>query len=697
MIGRNKMFSIFASFALISSVVLKAEETTKLDDVTIEERTSNATENSDSYTINYMSSATKMKLSALETPQSVSVVTSQQMEDFMLTDINDVLDVATGIDVQKVERDRTHYTSRGFDITNFLIDGVGAPTTFIYINGDLNMSLYDHVEVTRGATGLSSNHGDPSASINLVRKRPTKEFQASTELSAGSWNTKGLEVDVSGPLNEDKTVRYRVIGSFEDSESFQDRYKSKTKLLSAMFDADITDNSTLTVGISKNIDDNDGTEQGGFDAYSLAVRDYDISTTTAPDWAYRDIDTTDAFLELDTNLSDFWKIKGTYAYKKIDQDAQMLTVWHTGANPSQTYLENFIKSENETKQHIFDITVDGIYNLFDKDHEVVFGLNYTRQEYDELNSYDTSNYGTIIDLDTWDGSTATPEFDDRYSRSDWTQKERSFFAATNFHITDSLSLLAGSKLVTYEKSGINSNSALYQKDSNKFLPYASLSYKFNDNLATYVSYTTTFTPQSEIDASATQLTPKEGINYEAGIKSSFFGGKLNTAFALFKTKQDNVAESVGILSDGTGRTYYRAIDGVTTKGFEFEVAGNITDEIDASLGYTNLTIKDADNLQVNAYIPRQMLKATLSYSPNILKALKVGASANYRSETNNAAIKQGKYTIYNLVASYKINKAMKLAFNVDNVFDKKYYGGLIKPYATYGAPRSFGVSFEYKF
>jgi outer membrane receptor for ferric coprogen and ferric-rhodotorulic acid len=105
----------------------------------------------------------------------MSVVTHAKMEDFNLNTINDVLANTTGVTVEKVETNRTYYTARGFDITNFQMDGIGVPMTYSLQYGDIDMAMFDRVEIVRGANGLSSSTGNPSATVNFIRKRPTDD------------------------------------------------------------------------------------------------------------------------------------------------------------------------------------------------------------------------------------------------------------------------------------------------------------------------------------------------------------------------------------------------------------------------------------------------------------------------------------------------------------------------------------------
>lgn len=99
------------------------------------------TENSNGYAVKRSELATKLNLSSKETPASMSVVTSQQMKDFKMTNLNDVLSSTSGVVVEKLETDRTYYTSRGFDITNFRVDGVNMPMTFDAVYGDLDAAI----------------------------------------------------------------------------------------------------------------------------------------------------------------------------------------------------------------------------------------------------------------------------------------------------------------------------------------------------------------------------------------------------------------------------------------------------------------------------------------------------------------------------------------------------------------------------
>ena len=149
------MFVLFALAAVAATPVATttndAAEPQRADDLVV---TGQRTENSDDYTIAGQTTATRLPLSLRETPQSVSVVTRAQIEDFQLNDVNSLLTTVPGINVQAAETNRVYFSARGFEIQTFQVDGIGVPFAFYVQTGSIDTAPYDHIEVVRGAPGL---------------------------------------------------------------------------------------------------------------------------------------------------------------------------------------------------------------------------------------------------------------------------------------------------------------------------------------------------------------------------------------------------------------------------------------------------------------------------------------------------------------------------------------------------------------
>ncbi len=172
------------------------------------------------YTVNeVIDTATGLGLSLLETPQSVSVITAARIKEQKLDTLTDTVLNAIGVSAKEVDNVRNTLQSRGFDITNYQIDGVPLSWSLAGDSGETiaDVAIYERVEFVRGATGLLTGAGDPSASINLVRKHANStDLTGFASVSLGSWNNKEVMVDVANGLTNDGSVRGRVVAKYEE-------------------------------------------------------------------------------------------------------------------------------------------------------------------------------------------------------------------------------------------------------------------------------------------------------------------------------------------------------------------------------------------------------------------------------------------------------------------------------------------------
>lgn len=208
------------------------------------------TEGTGSYTPSVTATATRFQLTPRETPQSISVITQQQMNDFSLRSINDVVNQTPGLSVQNAGAGITNYYARGFTIQSMQYDGMQTYLNGTYPGTDTSrdMAMYDRVEVLKGTSGLTTGAGNPGATINLIRKKPTRAFQGYTTLRAGSWDDYRGELDLSGALNESGTVRGRFVTAHQDSRSYLSHREQKSSLFYGIVEADLTPDTLLTIG-----------------------------------------------------------------------------------------------------------------------------------------------------------------------------------------------------------------------------------------------------------------------------------------------------------------------------------------------------------------------------------------------------------------------------------------------------------------
>ena len=643
--------------------------------------------------------ATKMDLSNRETPQAISVVTRTQIEDFSLRSANDVLSSTTGVRVERVETDRNYFSARGFDILNFQIDGIGLPFATGDQMGDIDTAPYDRVEVLKGANGLLSATGTPSATVNFVRKRPTPKFQASAGLTLGSWNDKRVDGDIAGPLNEAGTVRGRLVLAAQDRDSYLDRRSQQKTIVSGLLEADLGSNTVLTAGVTQQSNRPEGVMWG---AIPLDMLDAGLprKSSSAPRWAYWDTDDTIAFAELSHALSGGWQVKGTLTHRKISSDAEMLYIYGSGG-ALYTYPSKYRHSE---RQWLADVYASGPFSLGGRQHEAVIGMNWSQSSNRLRSIYSEADIGLpITDGDVLNGSFPKPDFDDNVDDgADFKDRRRSVYGVVRFNASDALKVFTGAN-VTHAKSAGTQYGDPHRYSKTKAAPYLGAVYDIDAQHSLYASYAEIFHPQYKAGTETAILPPIEGSNAEIGVKGEWLDGKLNGSFSVFRVEQDNIAgdESEWI----NGRWAYPAVD-ARSVGFELDVVGRLTPRWDISAGYAQFRVKDnVSDSEARGHVPRRSLHLMTTYKLPMVEGLKIGAKANWQSRTfkdigvggEEQRVAQSSYVLLDLMASYEFTRNLSATFKVNNVTNEKYISSLQWAQSFYGDPRHYSVTLNWKY
>ena len=700
------------SLAILSAQYTFAQDTQNLATITVQASDDQA-EKSKAYIVKNSSSAAKLNLTVKETPQTVNVVTRQQMDDFALNSTREVLSNTPGVTVTNQETERSTYMARGFEISNILTDGVGFPSSnYNYNNTNPNTYFYDRVEVIKGADALTNAFGDPSATIDYIRKRPTQDFQANAGVSYGSWNTQRYEADVSGALTQDGRIRGRLMGYEQTGDSYIDRYSSEKNGFSGILEADLTDSTLLTVGYSEEKNKPNANNWGALplldaDGNQLS---YDRNYNPNPDWAYWDNKSQKAFIELKQKLNENWAAKFSYNYTNTEHNSKLLYYYgYPNQDGSDVSLTAWGGKENQ-ERHFADLNLQGTYALFGQDHEATIGYSYihSKQHDQQTNGYindsnivDDYSLGYLRQLTTnlasWTPQSITwSEFNEA---ANYTQKINSFYAATRLHLNDDLKILLGANYVQAENDGISYSSSVAY-DESKVSPYAGITYNFTPEYTGYLSYTSIFRPQTGAEVNKA-LKPVEGESYEMGIKSSWLDEKLTGTFAVFRTEQSNYPLRS---SDGNPLTRKVETSDLRSQGIEVGLAGQLTDQLNISFGYAQFSLKDLKNGgDARTYNPNQTINLLTTYSIPALPKLKVGAALQWQDSTKlydssvDGTITQNAYALVNLMASYDLNKHITLQANANNITDEKYLFNFPDAQSFYGAPANYSVAVKFKY
>lgn len=693
------------------------------------------TEGTGSYTTGSTNTATKLNLSLRETPQSVSVVTRQRIDDQNLRSIGQVLEQTPGINVQSPGSDRLYVFSRGLAIDNYQYDGV--PSTSFAFSQALpqalsDMAIYDRVEVVRGATGLMSGAGDPSGTINLVRKRPTDTFKGYVSGGLGSWDLYRGEVDVSGPLTETGNLRGREVAAYQQGNSFTDHLQQEKTVLYGIVEADLTDTTLLSLGVEYL-----NSDPRGFSTTGLPIIDNKgnrVQMKRSDNGASRDStnrqESVNAFASIEQKLAHDWtlKVAANSLYGTRDYDSVIVgtTTGFVNAETGSGLRYTATKGDNTQEQRGVDIMLSGPFELGGRTHDLVVGFNY--QDYENRRNgfgnltasggSDNGVSGKPVNIWTWDNYGPKPVYTMNREDDDINQWQNGAYLATRLKPTDDLSVILGARVSNYKYDAslhynvpnmVRFNTDDSVKVSGEVTPYAGIVYDLNDVHSVYASYTSIFKPQPYRARDGKLLDPREGDNYEIGLKSEYFGGRMNSAIALFEVKLDNDAVADGTVDGNDLITAYKA-EKTKTKGIDMEVNGELMPDWNVAASYTHAVVKDNDGERVKTIIPADMVKFWTTYRlPGELDRLTIGGGVNWQSGIHftvdswqlnaPAKAKQDDYATVNLMARYQLTPQWSTTATVNNLFDEKYISALDDNFysGSYGEPRSFLLSTKYEF
>ncbi|WP_341936774.1 TonB-dependent siderophore receptor [Marinimicrobium sp. C2-29] len=670
------------------------------------------------YTTNeQLDTATGLGLTLYETPQSVTVMTAQRITDQDLDSLTDVVNNAAGVSARAQDSTRHTYSARGFAINNYQLDGIP-----IYWEPGGNagetqsdMSLYERVEIVRGATGLLTGAGNPSASINLVRKHAdSRELTGSLDLSGGSWNTYGATADVSTPLNDSGSVRGRFVGHVQDGESFRDLAEESTTVFYGTLDADLTDNTLLRVGASRQDNEPEGSTWGGLPVWHAdgSRTDWDQSKTIGADWTSWSSTVEHYYLDL---IHDFdnWTAKFS-VNNNINASDQML-LYLFGAPDQETgqgmgaFPRNAATERDQTS---VSFQLSGNYGLFGREHDLTFGVvDHKDDSKATSHARDQDTVAPVGNFNEWDGSYPQPTWLESNVEIDQTTEQFGVYAATRLSITDPFKVILGGRLADWEQNGQFYGTPRDYGDDNVFIPYVGALYEFNNRHTLYASYTDIFQPQNLQDPDGNLLDPIRGESKEVGLKSLFFDGALQTNLALFSILQDNLGQAmIGTPITGIeGSQASFAAEGPTSEGFELEVVGELNPNWDVSLSYTQFDVEDADGNPVNTQNPNELFKLfTTYYFDDQLSGLTVAGGVNWEgrnyTDAQNLAtgeverLEQEAYALASLMVRYELTDQLSAQLNVKNLLDETYYSQIgFFSQLEYGAPRNVTASLNYRF
>ncbi|MCO3427375.1 TonB-dependent siderophore receptor [Pseudomonas aeruginosa] len=645
----------------------------------------------------------KVPLKPRELPQSASVIDHERLEQQNLFSLDEAMQQATGVTVQPFQLLTTAYYVRGFKVDSFELDGVPALLGNT-ASSPQDMAIYERVEILRGSNGLLHGTGNPAATVNLVRKRPQREFAASTTLSAGRWDRYRAEVDVGGPLSASGNVRGRAVAAYEDRDYFYDVADQGTRLLYGVTEFDLSPDTLLTVGAQYQHIDSITNMAGVPMAKDGSNLGLSRDTYLDVDWDRFKWDTYRAFGSLEQQLGGGWKGKVSAEYQEADSRLRYAGSFgaidlQTGDGGQLTGAAYKFKSI----QRSLDANLNGPVRLFGLTHELLGGVTYAQGE----TRQDTARFlnlpNTPVNVYRWDPhGVPRPQIGQYTSPGTTTTTQKGLYALGRIKLAEPLTLVVGGRESWWDQD----TPATRFKPGRQFTPYGGLIWDFARDWSWYVSYAEVYQPQADRQTwNSEPLSPVEGKTYETGIKGELADGRLNLSLAAFRIDLENNPQEDPDHPGPPNNPFYISGGKVRSQGFELEGTGYLTPYWSLSAGYTYTSteyLKDSQNdsgTRYSTFTPRHLLRLWSNYDlPWQDRRWSVGgglqAQSDYSVDYRGVSMRQGGYALVNMRLGYKIDEHWTAAVNVNNLFDRTYYQSLSNPNWNnrYGEPRSFNVS-----
>ncbi|WLH81478.1 TonB-dependent siderophore receptor [Pseudomonas sp. FP2335] len=683
-------------------------------------------------------SGTKTDTAVIETPQSISIVTKDQMRAQNAESLNQIL--RYGAAVVPESRGATasrldQLTIRGFSPATYL-DGLRMPSSR---DASPQKDAFDleRVEVLRGPASVLYGQGTPSGVINMVSKRPLDTPFHEVGVEYGTFNKKRTTFDLSGPIDDQGVYSYRVAGLFDDADGQVEHTETRRQSLSTAFTWRPDDATSLTL-LGHFQKDPKGASYGSVPAWGSVLR--------SPTGRKIDVDFYDGEKDFEKSDREYYSIG--YAFEHHFND-----VWTVRQNARylrsegryRSLYSNNLLSDYRTMQRATiasDVNLDA-YTLdnqaqarFDTgplQHTLLMGVDYQNTSTDTLQG--STRVGAGPTQDIFDPVYGRPVATPAYTTDGTSRSEQTGVYLQEQMKWDNWVLLLGGRYdwastdstTKTLSSGAKSQSSL---DSKAFTGRIGLVYLFDNGLAPYASYSESFSPQSGTGYGGSVFKPTEGKQYEVGIKYQPPGSNSFITAAIFDLRQTNVLTTDPDPTHLCGSGRCQSQDGeVQSRGFELEGKASLNDNLDISAAYAYLDNRISQSNNTVQYtpvtdigvgpalpakgtstygVPRHTASAWADYTfrDGHLKGFGVGAGARYVGsswgDTANT-LKVPGYTLFDAAVHYDIpNLAnlkdnLRLALNATNLANKEYVASCYSySWCWYGSQRTVQASATYQ-
>nr|WP_246856823.1 TonB-dependent siderophore receptor [Brenneria sp. CFCC 11842] len=648
----------------------------------------------------------------IKTPQSISVITRDQMDAQDVSSVPQALRYTAGV-FSEYRGSSNRYDEvfiRGFSYVPRFLDGLGFGAAAGSQTGVIEPWLLERVEVVKGPASVLYGQVNPGGLVSMTSKRPTATPIRKIQLKGGNDDLAQGAFDFGGALNDDNTLLYRLNGLARTQHNEIGAYKETRYAIapSLTWYPNIDTRFTLLTSFQKDPDAGYrnflpavgtvfGTERGHI------PRDFNVSD---PSYNQSEREQSAIGYEFEHNFGEIFTFRQNARYASIDQKYKAFMF--ARASTDYELLRRATKEERSTDEFVLDNQLQAQFATGAVDHLVLAGLDYRwnkdRAELwrDVAQSLDWSapRYGAVVDE-----SAMTKDTD-----------ELQTLDQVGVYLQDQVEwnrwnlLLSGRYDWTEVRTDNYASSSSVQQNDNKFTGRAALLYAFDSGVSPYISYSTSFEPSLQTNRApgSAPFDPTTGKQVEVGIKYQPPGWNTLMSLSLYDLRQQNVA------TRSANYTWLEQVGEIRNKGLEAEVHSALTESINLIASYSYIdseTVKTTvAGTQGNtpARIPSHMasLWGEYNFHSGAASGLGIGLGARYIGTSQGNAqntFKVPAVDLYDAKVSYELGgltpslKGVSAQINLNNIFDKEYVASCASNTACfYGIGRTVTATVNYE-
>ncbi|MFK4234714.1 TonB-dependent siderophore receptor [Pseudomonas guariconensis] len=651
-------------------------------------------------------SATRTDTALHETPQSISVVPSDVLQDTAATRLQDGLDYAGGVGRANNfgGQGLTTFTVRGFTTGEFYRNGF--PINRGYPNAP-DANTVERLEILRGPTTSLYGRGDPGGTFNVVSKQPL----ADPKVTLGSqFDDQGMHratLDATGPLDEEGRLAYRLNVLGEGGETFRDDVQTERYDVAPVLSWQVND--TTRIVFEGDFMRNNHPLDRGLTRFAnqrdRASRDTNVWEKGSDNLLHNDNNM--AQLRFEHQLNEDWTLGGGMQWLDGTLKGNAVEANELQAD-GRTLGRNFSYRKLQWTDRDYQLNLTGHFETAGYAHTLLTGIEY--EDYDYQSIIRRSAKGsTAYPIDLFDPVLGQPRpaltrttTDDKENLKTWAA-----FIQDQVALTDRLKALAGLRFERFEHQYDNylPGAADWTAADNAVTPRLGLMYDLTDTVAVYANTARSFKPNSGASRQGQGFDPEKGKSYEVGVKWEALDRQLSVDAAIYHIVKENVLANDPL--DPTG-TYKVAAGKVRSRGLDITVAGNLTPEwrMIGGYAYVDAEVTKDTSLPTGtrlANIPRNSfsLLNTYEFQDGGLKGLGLGMGVKYvddrAGQTAAQTYTMEQYTVVDLLSFYQVNEHVRLNLDLKNLFNKEYDEGAFNNYVYPGAPRTVQAGVSYTF